>query len=151
MRKTIVTALAIGLVSGAMSMPATAGTKTVKKTWTATAPASNPTTTDIDPLGCAGEASTEDVNKDTYTFKTPKHRRKGSLTVRIDGFVGDWDLYVFKGTSVLGSSTSDNLSQDYEQTTVSGIKGRTTLKIVACNWSSPTPQANGSLAYKYRG
>ena len=149
MRKVFMVALALGLVAGIGAAPASAGKKALKYTFTA--PASNPTTTDVDPMGCVGEASVEDVNKDTYAFKAPRHRGKGTLSFRIDGFVADWDLYVFKGTSVIGSSTSDNLSQDYEAVTVGGIRGGTKLKIVACNWSSPTPQANGTGTYKYRG
>ncbi len=151
MRKSLVSILIFGLVAGMLAAPAFAGRKTIKKEYDFTAPASNPTTTDIDPHGCAGEASVEDVNKDTYQFKTPKHRRKGTLSVRIDGFVADWDLYVFsKSGAVLGSSTTDNLSQDYEATSVK-LKGGTTVNIVACNWSSPSPQANGTIIYKYRG
>ena len=152
MRKSLVSILIFGLVAGMLAAPAFAGRKTIKKSYTFTAPVSNPTTTDVDPWGCAGEASVEDASKDTYTFKAPRHRRKGRLSVRISGFIADWDLYVFNKaeTTVLGSSTTDNLSQDYEAVTVS-IKGGTTVKIVACNWSSPSPQANGSILYKYRG
>ena len=147
MRKAIVSMLAAGLVVGALSGPVAAGTKTVKKTWTATVPTPLPLLAEDG--GCY-EQGQEDVHKDTYTFKAPKHRRTGTLTARIDGFNGDLDMYIVKGTTVIGSSTSDNLSQDYEQATVGRIKGGTTLKIVTCNWSG-SPQANGSLLYKYRG
>ena len=145
MRKLLTGILVAGLIGGIGAAPAAA--KTVKKSWTATAPTPLPLLAENG--GCLGEGSTEDVHKDTYTFKTPRHRKTGTLSVRIDGFAGDWDLFVFKGQSRLGESTSDNLSQDYEAVSGIRLKGGTTVKIVACNWSG-SPTANGSLVYKHR-
>ena len=145
MRKAMISMMAAGLVLGLFSGPASA--KTVRKSFSLTAPAPAPVLTDVDPDGCLN--TQEDVNRDTFTFKAPKHRKTGKLSVRIDGFTGDWDLFVLKGSSVIAESTSDNLSQDYEAVTLSGIKGGTKLDIVGCNWSG-SPQANGSLVYKHR-
>lgn len=145
MRKAMVSMVAAGLMVGALAGPAAA--KTVTKTWSGTVPTPLPLLAEDG--GCVGEGSTEDAHKDTYTFKTPKHRKTGTLSVRIDGFSGDLDLHVYKGTSIIGSSTSDNLSQDYEAVKIGGIRAKTTLQIVTCNWSG-TPQYNGKLTYKHR-
>ena len=150
MRKTLTAILVAGLVGGVGIGPAGAGTKTVKKSYTFTAPVPNPVTSSLDPLGCNGQTRAEDVNSDTFVFKTPRHGGRGTLAVRIDGFIADWDLHVFKGKTLVGSSTSDNTAQDYEAVTISGIKGGTKLSVVACNWSSPSPQADGTIVYKYR-
>ena len=148
MRKILVLSLVVGMVA---FVGAPASAKTVKKSWTAVAPVANPAPGSTIPNGCAGDTSIEDVNKDTYEFTTPAHRGFGTLTVRIDGFLLDWDLHVFaKDGSVLGSSTSPNEGQDFEAVQLR-LKGKTQLRIVACNWSSPSPTANGSLVYKYRG
>ncbi|MDQ4144070.1 MAG: DM13 domain-containing protein [Actinomycetota bacterium] len=145
MRRTVVTMLAAGLLVGSLGAPATA--KTVTKSWSGLVPTPLPLLAENG--GCVGEGSTEDVHKDTYTFKTPKHRKTGTLAVKISGFSGDLDLHVYKGTSVIGSSTSDNLSQDYEAVTVGRLKGGTTINIVTCNWSG-SPEYKGSLSYKHR-
>lgn len=145
MRKAIISMMAAGLVLGAFAGPASA--KTVRKSFQLLAPTPAPILTDVDPDGCLN--TTEDVNKDTYNFKAPKHRRSGTLSVRIDGFEGDWDLFVLKKGNVIAESTTDNLSQDYESVRVGGIKGGTKLQIVGCNWSG-SPQANGKLTYKHR-
>ena len=147
MRKTVVTVLAAGLLVGSLGATANAGKKTVTKNFTLLAPVAAPILTDVDPNGCLN--TEEDVSKDTYAFKAPKHKKSGTLSVRIDGFEGDWDLFVLKGDTVLAESTSDNLSQDFEAVTVGRIKGGTKLNIVGCNWSG-SPQAEGSLAYKYK-
>ena len=149
MRKLFAVVLS-GLVLAAFVGPAAAGTKTLKKEVTFTAPVPAPIYSDVDPMGCVYPGSVEDVNKDTYTFKTPKHKGKGTLNFRIDGFEDDWDLFVFsKSGDLITSSTSDNEGQDYEAVTARLAKS-TTVNIVACNWQSPSPQAAGHLVYKYK-
>ncbi len=147
MRKLLAAVVLGGLVA---AVPGPAAAKTLKKEVTFTAPVPAPIYSDVDPMGCVYPGSVEDVNKDTYTFKTPKHRGKGTLNFRIDGFAGDWDLFVFNAKGdMLTSSTSDNSMGAYEQISLK-LKQKTTVDIVACNWQSDTPTANGHLSYKYR-
>ena len=150
MRKLFAGLVLAGLIVG-LHGPAAAGTRTLKKRMTFTAPVPAPVYSDVDPAGCMWQGSVEDVSKDTYSFTTPKHRGKGTLSVRIDGFDGDWDLYVFdKDGDLLTSSTSDNSAGAYEQISGLKLKQKTTVDIVACNWESTTPSVNGYLAYKYK-
>ena len=146
MRKTITAILAFGLVGGLVAAPAAAGTK--RKTYDY-ALAANPILTDVDPMGCAGDESVEGVHKKTVAFKAPRHRRTGTLSFRLGEFEGDYDLYVLKGAAVLASSTTDNLSQDYEAVSLR-LRGGTKVSIVVCNWAGG-PTAKGSLLYKYPG
>lgn len=149
MRKALAALVLSGLIVGGSGAAQAGGTKTIKKEVTFTAPVPAPIYSDVDPAGCLWSGSVEDVSKDTYTFKTPKHRGKGTLNFKIDGFEGDWDLYVFKGDALLAESTSDNEGQAYEAVSVKLAKS-TTVDIVACNWESTTPTANGHLQYKYK-
>lgn len=151
MRKLFAVVLSGLIVAGLPGMAAAGKTKTLKKRVTFTAPVPAPIYSDIDPKGCVWDGSVEDVSKDTYSFTTPKHRGKGTLSFRIDGFTGDWDLFVFdKDGDLLTSSTSDNSMGAYEQVSGLKLKKKTTVDIVACNWQSETPSVNGYLAYKYR-
>lgn len=150
MRKVLaglaIAGLAIAAVPGSASA---AGTRTIKKEVTFTAPLPQPVYTDVDPDGCLWENSQEDVSKDTYTFKTPKHRGQGTLNFRLDGFEGDWDLYALnKNGDILAESTADE-TVPYE-TVIIKLPGATSVDIVACNWQSTTPSADGHLVYKYK-
>ena len=150
MRKVLAALVLSGMIAG-VSGPAQAGrTKTIKKEVTFTAPVPAPVYSDVDPAGCLWQGAVEDVSKDTYQFKTPKHRGKGTLNFKIDGFDGDWDLYVFdeKG-GLLASSTTNNEGQSYEAVTVRLAK-LTTVDIVTCNWQSTSQTADGHLLYKYK-
>jgi hypothetical protein len=138
--------LAVAAVPGSASA---AGTKTIKKEVTFTAPVPAPIYTDVSPEGCLWDGSQEDVNKDTYNFTTPKHRGKGTLNFRLDNFEGDWDLYVLnKDGDVLAESTADE-TVPYE-TVILKLSSATSVDIVACNWQSTSPSADGHLAYKYK-
>lgn len=150
MRKLLV-ALAIGGLAVA-SVPGTAVAgkkKTVKEEVTFTAPLPQPIYSDVDTAGCLWQGSQEDVSKDTYTFETPKSRGSGTLNFRLDGFEGDWDLFVLRDGNVLASSTADD-SVQYEE--INGLKlpSASSVDIVACNWESTTPTADGHLVYKYK-
>lgn len=149
MRKIVVAMLAAGLLVGSLAAPATAGRKTFKKPYNFGPLSPNPVLTDVDPNGCGGDASQEGVHKQTYKYTTPRHRRTGTLSFTLDEFTGDWDLYVYKGSSVIASSTTDNTAQAFEKVLGIRLRKRTTVSIVACNWSGG-PTAKGHLVYKYR-
>ena len=149
MRKGLGLVLAAGLVIGALAAPhALAGTRTVKKKFTAGPHAPAPVLTDVDENGCLN--TVEGVNKTTVAYHTPA---KGTLTAKIFNFTGDWDLYVTdaKG-NVIGASHGDQTTggiPNTEQVTVRLGKGKHTL-IVACNWLGTSPTADGTYTYKYR-
>jgi hypothetical protein len=152
MRKGLAAVFVVGLLASFAALPATAARKKsmVKKSWTATAPTPNPVAGEVDSRGCAGGTGQEDVNKDTYTFKTPKHRRRGTLTVRID-FQGSWDLHILDSKNKeLAKSDYDNTTYvGYEQVSGLRLRPRQTVQIVSCNWAG-SPQASGKLTYAYR-
>ena len=150
MRK-LLAALAIGgLLVASVPGSAVAGKrKTIKEEVTFTAPVPAPIYSDVDPAGCLWQGSQEDVNKDTYTFETPKSRGSGTLNFRLDGFEGDWDLYVLgEEGNVLAESTADE-TVPYE-TVIVKLPSASTVDIVACNWQSTSPSAAGHLLYKYK-
>jgi hypothetical protein len=124
LRKSLAAALALGLLLGAMT-PALAGKKKSGSFTASGLPYPHPTD------GCLG--STEGVNKTTQPLKTPL---AGTLTVTMDGFDGDWDLFVTDadGGEII-SSTSSQLTGDppVEEVVFSVTKGLQ-LQLVACNF-----------------
>lgn len=148
MRKTLVSILALGLIAAALSAaPALAKKKktvTIHKEFSAGPHAPMPS-------GLAGETegcleSTEGVNKTTVDFKTPG---KGIITVTIDTFEGDWDLYLLQDGALLASSSSSQLEgAAAEEKIMMNLGAKKAVSIVACNWAGG-PTAEGMYMYKY--
>ncbi len=139
MRKLLATLIAVGLVIGMVSAPATAAKKKKKKTvteeWTAAGiPAAD---------ACYAEA-VEGVHKTTHVFTTPG---KGVLDVQMTGFQADWDLYLLDDAgNQLGSSTGF-VEATTERIIYAAPKGAE-LSIVACNYLGG-PAAELSLSFTY--
>lgn len=149
MRKVLVSILLLGLIASAFSVaPAMAAKRkkkvTITKEFSAGPHAPMPT-------GVAGEAdgcrdSTEGVNKTVVDFKTPG---KGVITVKIEAFEGDWDLYLVEGDSTLASATSSQLEgAAAEEQIMISLGAKKNVSIVACNWAGG-PTATGSYKYTY--
>ncbi|MFN2388772.1 MAG: hypothetical protein ABR575_04095 [Actinomycetota bacterium] len=79
---------------------------------------------------------------------TFKPRSKGVLTARMDGFAGDWDLYLLDATNqVIVGATQNQVTEGApaEETLIVGLERRVEVRLVACNWSGG-PQAD--VAYE---
>ncbi|MBK5306370.1 MAG: hypothetical protein JJD92_06745 [Frankiaceae bacterium] len=129
-RTALGVSLAVVTVAGAMS-PAVAGPKPapIKKSYTATA--SNPSPTNIADGVCFGRVPGS--NHDT-TFKAPF---AGRLTVKMNGFQGDWDMALVQdGTNSAESAqaTEEDISRPEE---VAGFKLKKGVEVIirACNFS----------------
>ena len=148
MKKTFVSLVAAVAAIGLLAAPAAAGTRRIHKSFTAHAiPLPNyGSHTGVGP-GCA--AGVEGVHKVTKSFKAPG---TGKLTVSTEGFLGDWDLYVFdsKGT-MIGSSDSAQVPDGApaEEQIKIGLRKGKTVKITACNWAGG-PEAEVHYMYVYR-
>ena len=145
MRKTMVSVALVGLMA-ALPGSALAGKKTIHKEFSAGPHAPIPVLSDADPNGCRnGE---EGVHKTTVPFKAPG---KGVLSVGIDTFDGDWDLYVLsKSGSVLAASDASQLQGSPQEENISMRLGKKqAVQIVACNWAGG-PTASGHYMYKYK-
>jgi hypothetical protein len=152
MRKSITIVLGLALVAGAFAAPALAG-KTTKGTFTAVN-APLPVTGDVEDDFCFNKG-VEGVHKTTVPVKAAA---TGKLTVVLDGFEGDWDLYVTdaKTGSILGSSTGDQTSamaglggDPADEKVQIPVIGKKTLNITACNWAG-SPTATATWKYVVR-
>ena len=94
--------------------------------------------------GC--DEGPEGMSKHTEEIKVPF---TGTLPVSMEGFYGDWDLFIKDGDeSLLNSATSSQLQGDpaAEQVTVLVKKGMTVL-IIPCNWlGGPTAEVTWEIA-----
>jgi hypothetical protein len=149
MRKALASILAAGLVFGMLAGPATAGKKKkITKTFAAGPHVPIPNADPGNTLGHSCLAGEEGVHKTTVAFKTPG---KGLLDVSIDGFEGDWDLYVLDASgATIGVSEASQLQ---EAPTVERIMvplaAKKTYSIVACNFAG-SPLADGTYTYTYK-
>lgn len=148
MRKAITTILALGLVAAAFSAaPALAKKKktvTVHEEFSAGPHAPMPSGLDGSTEGCL--ESTDGVNKTTVEFTTPG---KGIITVTLEAFEGDWDLYLLQdGNLLAGSSSSQLEGAPAEEKIMMNLGAKKAVSIVACNWAGG-PTAEGMYMYKY--
>ena len=83
------------------------------------------------PDGCA--AGEEGVHKTSSPLKAPF---AGALTVTMEGFEGDWDLFVTDADGgILGEATSSQLTGDAPvEEIILGVKAKQEIVMVACNW-----------------
>ncbi len=147
MRKVVISILAAGLVVGALGGPAAAGKKkTISKEFSAGPHAPLPNATED--IGHSCIAGQEGVHKTTISFKTPG---KGTLTVGIHDFDGDWDLYVLdsKGAMLGVSEASQLQGAAPEENVTVRLAAKKTYDIVACNFAGG-PTASGHYKYVYK-
>jgi hypothetical protein len=142
MRKLIALAAALGLVASLGAAPAFAGKKTsVHESFGATlAP--------FPKLAAVGEqagmtrpgctAGQEGVHWVAQEFTAPG---KGNLRVYMEGFTGDWDLYVFDGDVPLYKSEAGQVPvatteiAPAEEEIIAPLKKGQVITMVACNWA----------------
>ena len=143
----LVTLVAVG---GLTTLPAAAATKPkpITKTYAMQlAPVPNP------PMGTSClDSKLEGVAMHTETVAA---KGKGTLTVKVTGFSGDWDITVVdaKSNAVLGvggGTTTGGGAPATKGTDTAVVKvaRATTFKVRTCNFAG-TPQATGSYAFTY--
>ena len=131
--------MAIGI---APATSAKAKKKTVREEWQVVAAPFPGADDHSDP---ASECGVEDVSFAIRSFTTPG---KGTLTTRLTGFEGEWDLYVTGADgSVLGSSVNFMTGPE-EQVTLS-LPPKKEIQIYACNFLGG-PIADADLKYVYK-
>ena len=78
----------------------------------------------------------------------------GTLTVKVNGFYGDWDITVYSGEKELegtgeGTSTPNTSTSAGEDTFTAKFKKPVSLEIRTCNFAG-TPQAHGEYTFVYK-
>ena len=87
--------------------------------------------------------------------ETLKTTGPGTLTVKVNGFYGDWDITVYSGDKELegvGDGTSTGAGAPAtagEDTFEMKFKKATTLDIRTCNFAG-SPQAHGTYTFTYK-
>lgn len=144
MHKAVAILISAGLVAGLSALPATAGPrkKTVKEQWQVAAAPFPGADDHSDP---SQECGVEGASYAVHAFTTPA---KGTLDVRINGFEGEWDLYVTDAAGHLLGSSVEFMS-DSEERVVLRLGAKVKINIYACNFLGG-PIANGELKYVYR-
>lgn len=143
MRTRTALALAVGLVTAAGALsPAVAGPKPapIKKSYTATA--SNPSPTNIADGVCEGRIPGSNFD---MTFKAPF---AGRLTVKMNGFQGDWDMALRQDDANSAESAQAVEEPIDRPEEVAGFKMKKGVSVVirSCNFSGgPT----ASVAYSF--
>lgn len=138
LRTVAVTSLVAVAAAGALT-PALAAPKTVKESYTATAPVPDPTPITGQTGGICSPVLPE--AKHEQQFKMPF---AGKLQVDLTGFQGDWALAVLndKGEKIAEHDNSD-LPLDAPSQVVLKVKKPAELVIRACNFAGgPTAQVD---------
>ena len=144
--RRVATLAVVGLLAAGAYAPATAAPK--KKPITKSYDLnllplwSNPSAACVDPQF---EGISEDIQKITPTGP-------GFLTVKVEGFTGDWDISVkdADGAEIVKGSGNDspNPGPGVETAEVK-FKKAEPISIVICNFAG-TPQAHASFTYTYK-
>ncbi len=145
-------ALVAALVAGVAASPASAKPKKHKKpitkTYTASAPAPDPTNYAMQGYSVCAQNVPQSFDIKEFTAPAP-----GKLKVEMHGFTGDWDLLLMdseqaemtqSGSSDLGSPTADAS----ESMTYKIKKAKKKYSIVACNWAGG-PSATVKYTFTY--
>jgi len=96
----------------------------------------------------------EDTAKGAFHIETLKTTGPGTLTVKVNGFYGDWDITVYSGDKELegagdGTSTPNTSTSTGEDTFTQKFKKPVTLEIRTCNFAG-SPQAHGEYTFQYK-
>ena len=140
-RRTVYTAVALGLLAGAVSPALAAPPNPVTTKYDAVAPLPFPTSQAGLSHGC--EEGTEAVSKHTERFTFPT---TGTLLLELTGYTADWDLILLddKGKFITESAGDETTTKE-KITWKKGKKGQT-VQVVACNWAGG-PVANGTITF----
>ncbi len=139
-RTALVVSLALVAAAGSLS-PALAGSKTVTKSYTATAATPGPSNV---VLGvCHGDVPGSFFDE---KFKAPF---KGKLQVDQTGFVGDWDLGLFQDGALVAQSAQAATDNPQTPEHIEGFKLKPGEEVVirSCNFSGG-PTANLKYVFK---
>lgn len=140
---------ALGVVAAGAFAPATAAPKSLTKTYAMQLlPVPDP------PQGTpsCSRRQLEGVSIHSETIKTTG---AGTLSVKVSGFSGDWDITVFDGEhgeEGVGDGTSTGAGAPATagmDTYVQKFKKAQTIQISICNFAG-SPSATGSYTYKYK-
>lgn len=154
-RRAVPVALVAIVAAGALT-PALAAPKAKPKPITAKyslelAPVPSPLASGVGGSNSCVDDRLEGVSTDTREIKTVG---AGVLTVKVTGFVGDWDVTVRDGAKVLGigsgTTTGDPSSLGTANTETLAIKTRkaTTLRLGVCNFLGG-PDADVTYTFTY--
>jgi hypothetical protein len=91
----------------------------------------------------------EGVSIHSETLKTTG---PGTLSVKVNGFAGDWDISVFEGGELVGvgdGTSTPSTTTDGEDVFVAKFKKATTLTISTCNFLG-SPSAHGEYTFTYK-
>jgi hypothetical protein len=93
-------------------------------------------------------AELEGISIHTESFKVPG---PGTLSVKVSGFTGDWDITVSgpDGVEGVGDGTTTPNTSAGEDTYVQKFKKATQLTIATCNFAG-TPAAHGEYKFTYK-
>lgn len=149
MRTTPLLVTAAALAVAGTAVPSTAAPKPITKTYTATAPAPDPTNY----LPSAKYSVCEMTVPQSFHTETFKAPAPGKLAVKMTGFSGDWDMLLLdsKGTEITNAGASDigsPATPATESMSTKVKKGGTTYRIIACNWAGgPTATVTYTFTY----
>lgn len=145
MRSTTLLAAAT-LVAGIAALPADAAPKPITKTYTATAPAPDPSNySPNSPYSVCGQTVPQSFHSEPFKAPAP-----GKLKIEMSGFVGDWDLLIVdgKGAEIANSGGTQPADPPTETATIKVKKAAATYKIIACNWAGgPTATVKYTFTY----
>lgn len=144
MRRAIATVMTAALALGAVALPATAGKKKATRVHESMAAqlAPFPKLSAMDPTGEMNPGCTagvEDVHWKQIAFTSPG---KGTLRFYMEGFEGDWDIYVFDATGTVlarGDQAQVNVTSPTtpappeEEILLPMTKGQEVF-LAMCNW-----------------
>jgi hypothetical protein len=145
--RTAVLVLAAAVVSATAASPAVAKPKKpISTSYTATAPAPDPTNAASDYTVCAQAVPN---SFDKRAFRAPA---AGKLAVEVSGIIGDWDLLITDAQGIEVSSSGSGgygtpVAPSVESTKVK-IKKAGTYNIIACNWAG-APTATVKYVFTY--
>ena len=151
MRVRTAASIAVAAVALASAVaPASAATKPKPKPITGSYPLTLAPLPDAsESTGCTSAARKQGVNSDTHAIKVAG---PGTLTVKVTGFSGDWDMAVASGTGSRlseggGTSTGDGAPATAGVETLKyKNKKAQTLNLIICNFlGSP----NATVAYTF--
>lgn len=116
----------VAVLTGSFGTSAVAAkSKKIEEKWTAEALIPYPLGYDTCDAAPAGGS-----NKVMHTLKTPG---RGTLTITMDGFMGDWDLYVYDADGRTLASSTSSVGVHQEKVTVI-LASMRFVTVEACNF-----------------
>ncbi len=127
-----------------LSMNASAGRKKIHRSFTATAPVPYPQDAEG---GCS--LGVDRVSKYDEPFEAPA---AGTLLVEVEGFQGDWDLFLRDEDYELiaGSNGNQTGGDPPEESVQVGLKSRQLIHMMPCNYLSPQPEVEVHYTFTFK-